>query len=351
MSKLFTPIQLRDLEIRNRTVMAPMCIYQADETGETRDIHLVYYGARALGGVGLLNFEATAVASGGRNTERDLGIWDDSQIEGLSRVIKFCQEHGAATCIQLAHCGRKAWSNTFGSGPEKPIAPSPVPQGEDWVIPHEMTKDEIQDMVTIFQDAAKRVIKAGIDCLEIHAAHGYLIHQFLSPIANKRADEYGGSLTHRMRFLVEATEAVREIMPSGMPLVARLSVVDWHEEGLQVEDSIEIAKTLKAKGVDIIDCSSGGILEDKPQRLGPGYQIPFSEAIKKGTGIMTMAVGSISTPELAEEIILNERADMVALGRELLHRPHWPLNAARVLGADGPWPGFFAAGKSSLGCK
>jgi NADPH2 dehydrogenase len=351
MSELFSPIQLRGLEIRNRIVMAPMCIYQADETGEAHDIHLVYYGSRALGGVGLLNFEATSVSYGGRNTQRDLGIWDDGQIEGLSRIIKFCQQSGAATCIQLAHSGRKSWADKFGVGPEKPIAPSAVPQGAEWVVPVEMTKADIQDMVKTFQDAAARVIRAGIDCLEIHAAHGYLIHQFLSPVSNKRTDEYGGSPTRRLRFAMEVTEAVREVMPAEMPLVARLSVVDWCDEGLQVEDSVEIAKALKTVGVDIFDCSSGGILEDKPQRLGPGYQLPFSKAIKKSADVMTMAVGSIAAPELAEEIILNERADMVALGRELLHNPHWPLDAARNLGVDGPWPGIFAAGKSSLGCR
>ena len=351
MSYLFSPIQLRDLEVSNRIVMAPMCIYQADETGETRDVHLVYYGARALGGVGLLNFEATAVASGGRNTTRDLGIWNSQQIEGLSRIIKFCQEHGAKTCIQLAHSGRKSWADNFGVGPEKPIAPSAVPQGEGWETPYEMTQVDIQEMVVTFQEAARRVIAAGIDCLEIHAAHGYLIHQFLSLVSNKRTDGYGGSLTNRMRFMMEVTEAVRAVMPDGMPLAVRLSVVDWCDEGLQVADSVEIARALKTAGVDIIDCSSGGILEDKPQRLGPGYQVKYSEAIKHGAGIMTMAVGSISTPELAEEILLNERADMIALGRELLHRPHWPLDAARVLGVDGPWPGFYAAGKSSMGCR
>ena len=351
MSYLFSPIQLRDLEVANRIVMAPMCIYQASETGISQDVHLVYYGARALGGIGLLIIEATAITSGGRNTIRDLGIWNDQQIEGLSRITKFCKEHGAATCIQLAHSGRKSWADNFGVGLERPIAPSAIPQGEEWETPEEMTKADIQEMVIIFQEAARRSIAAGIDCLEIHGAHGYLIHQFLSLVSNHRTDEYGGSLTNRMRFMMEVIEAVREVIPDGMPLAARLSVVDWCDEGLQIEDSVEIAKALKSAGVDIIDCSSGGILEDKPQRLGPGDQIKFSEEIKSGANIMTMAVGSISTPELAEEILLNERADMVALGRELLHRPHWPLDAARVLGAEGPWPDFFAAGKSSMGCR
>lgn len=351
MSNLFSPIQLRNLEVANRIVMAPMCIYQADETGVSGDVHLVYYGARALGGVGLINMEATAVAPGGRNTTRDLGIWSDQQIAGLSRIIDFCHKHGAATCIQLAHSGRKSWADTYGIGPEKLIAPSAIPQGEKWETPEEMSQSDIQEMITTFQEAAQRAIVAGVDCLEIHAAHGYLIHQFLSLISNQRTDEYGGSLTNRMRFLMEMTEAIREVMPAGMPLATRLSVIDWCDGGLQIEDSVEIAKALKTAGVDIIDCSSGGILEEKPERLGPGYQIKFSEAIKHGADIKTMAVGSISTPELAEEILLNKRADMVALGRELLHRPHWPLDAARVLGVDGPWPSFFAAGKSSLGCR
>lgn len=351
MSRLFSPIQIRDLEIRNRIAMAPMCIYAADETGMANDCHLVYYGSRALGGVGLIIVEATAVTSGGRNTLTDLGIWEDRQVDSLKRVIHFCQEYGARVCIQLAHNGRKAWCNDFGKGPEPLIAPSPVAQGEGWEIPREMNLKDIQEMVLAYQIAARRLVAVGVDCLEIHAAHGYLIHQFLSPVSNFRKDAYGGSLNQRMRFLMEVTEAVREVTPAGMPLLARLSVSDYCPQGLQVEDSVQIGKALKAKGVDMIDCSSGGILTDKPERLGPGYQIPLAESVKRGAEIATIAVGSISTAELAEEILLNERADMVALGRELLHNPHWAIDAAGVLHDPAPWPKIYAAGKSSLASR
>lgn len=350
MSRLFSTIQLRDLIIRNRTIMAPMCIYLADDTGRTNDNHLVYYGARALGGIGLIIFEATSISPEGRNSVCDLGVWEDNQIEGLKRIIGFCKENGAAVCVQLAHAGRKAWADDYGVGPQKPIGPSAVPQGKKWVVPYEMNQQDIQKMTNTFQEAAKRIIKAGADCIEIHAAHGYLLHQFLSPVANKRKDKYGGSMNNRMRFLIEVTEAVREIIPQGMPLLARLSVVDYAPDGLTLEDSIEIAKTLKSLGVDLVDCSSGGILEDKPVRLGPGYQVPFSEGVKNGAKVMTAAVGSISAAQQAEEILLNERADMVALGRELLHNPHWAFDAAHILGDEITWPKMFAPGRSSLGC-
>jgi 2,4-dienoyl-CoA reductase-like NADH-dependent reductase (Old Yellow Enzyme family) len=328
-----------------------MCLYASDESGLAKDIHLVHYGARALGGVGLLNFEAISVTPEGRNSLADLGIWHDGQIEPLKRIIGFCQEQGAATCVQLAHHGRKSWSDTLGRGPQPIIAPSAVAHAEGWAVPAEMSLEDIRGMVGHYQEATRRVLQAGIDSIEIHAAHGYLINQFLSPVSNFRKDGYGGSLSNRMRFLMEVTEAVRQALPESQPLIVRLSVVEWCDDGISLEDSIEIAKALKTRGVEMIDCSSGGILTDKPPRLGPGYQIPFSEAIRSRAQIMTMAVGSVSTAELAEEILLNGRADMVALGRELLHNPHWPLDAARILGDTTAWPKIYAAGKSSLGCR
>jgi NADPH2 dehydrogenase len=351
MSVLFTTYQLRELSVRNRIVMAPMCLYATDESGLARDIHLVHYGARALGGVGLINIEATSISPEGRVTLNDLGIWDDSQIEPLQKVVKFCQNFGAAVCIQLAHHGRKA----FGELPDKIsytiIGPSAVPHAEGWRMPYELTRQDIHQLIHCYQEAALRILKTGADCVEIHAAHGYLIHEFLSPLANFRKDEYGGSLANRMRFLMEVTEGVREVIPSGSPLLVRLSVVDWADGGLTIEDSVEIARALKSRGVDMIDCSSGGMLTEKPPRLGPGYQIPLAEAIKLQAGISSMAVGSISTPELAEEILLNGRADMVALGRELLHNPNWALDAAHVLGDEIDWPRIYSAGMSSLGCR
>jgi 2,4-dienoyl-CoA reductase-like NADH-dependent reductase (Old Yellow Enzyme family) len=351
MSHLFSPVNLRDLVVRNRVVMAPMCIYSAGEDGCATDTHLVYYGARAMGGVGLINFECTSVSPCGRLTCNDLGIWCDAQIPALRRVIQFCQQYGAAVCIQLAHSGRKSWSDTYGAGPEQTIAPSAVPQGPEWTVPRAMTQDDIVETVEEYRQAARRSLDAGANTVQIHAAHGYLIHEFLSPISNRRTDGYGGTRPNRMRFMLEVADAVREVVPAEKPVMARLSVSDWADGGITVEDSIEYARALKAHGVDVIDCSSGGILEDKPPRMGPGYQVPFAEAIRKGANIATIAVGSISAPETAEEILLNGRADMVALGRELLHNPHWALDAAHTLGDEAPWPAIFAAGKSSLGCR
>lgn len=345
MSRLFSPIQLRELTVRNRIAMAPMCLYSAGEAGYAEDAHLVHYGARAWGGVGLIIIEATAVTPGGRNTVRDLGLWSDEQVPPLRRVVRFCQDQGAAVCIQLAHAGRKAWCNDYGVGPEPLVGPSAIPQGERWATPREMSKKDICEAVDAHADAARRALEVGADSVEVHAAHGYLIHQFLSLVANAREDKYGGSLENRMRFLLEVVEAVRGVWPEGAPLLVRVSATDWCEEGICVEDTVEIAKALKANGVDLIDCSSGGILTDKPPRLGPGYQIPMADKIKREAKIRTLAVGSITTPELAEEILLNGRADMIALGRELLRHPHWPLDAAHVLHEEIEWPSTLAAGQ------
>ena len=345
MSCLFSPITLRSLTIRNRIVMAPMAIYSAGEDGIPTDLHLVHYGARALGGVGLIIMECASVVPGGRLGLRDIGLWDDNQIESLRRLVTFCQAQGAAMAVQLAHSGRKSWTNDYGYGPEPLVAPSAVPQGAEWETPMELSKADIQTMVAAFGQGARRALAAGFDTVEIHAAHGYLIHQFLSPVSNKRTDEYGGSLDNRLRFLTEVTEAVKAVWPADKPILVRVSATDWCEDGLCVDDTVEIARHLKSLGIDMIDCSSGGILEDKPPRLGPGYQVPMAQSVREGAGIPTIAVGSVTRPEMAEEILLNERADMVALGRELLRHPNWALDAARVLGDEGPWPGIYMAGK------
>jgi NADPH2 dehydrogenase len=350
MSILFTPLKIRDLTVRNRIVMAPMCLYASDESGLASEIHLVHYGARALGGIGLIIVEATSISPEGRVTLNDLGIWDDRQIGPLARVVEFCQNYGSAVCIQLAHHGRKAFGEVADEVPYTVIGPSAVPHAEGWRIPYELTLSDIQDLVVKYQEAARRILETGADCIEIHAAHGYLIHEFLSPISNFRKDSYGGSLTNRMQFLMDVTDGVREVIPADSPLLVRLSVVDWADGSLTVDDSVEIAKALLSRGIDLIDCSSGGILTDKPPRLGPGYQIPLAEAIKTRAGVPVMAVGSISSPELAEEILLNGRADMVALGRELLHNPNWAFDAAHALGEEFSWPKVYSAGKSSMGC-
>ncbi len=351
MSRLYTPIKLRDLVVRNRIVMAPMCIYSAGDDGCATDTHLVHYGARALGGVGLIITECVSVSPRGRLSHTDLGIWSDDQIPALRRVIQFCQRHGAAVCLQLAHSGRKSWCDTYGVGPEELIAPSAVPQGPGWATPRAMSQDDIAQAIEEYRQAARRSLEAGADTVQIHAAHGYLIHEFLSPISNRRTDGYGGTRTGRMRFMLEVADAVRDVVAPGIPVLTRLSVSDWADGGITIQDSIEYARALKAHGVDMIDCSSGGILEDKPPRMGPGYQVPFAETIRMNVDIPTIAVGSISTAEMAEEILLNERADMVSLGRELLHNPHWALDAARVLGDEAPWPDMLSAGKSSRGYR
>jgi NADPH2 dehydrogenase len=345
MSRLFSTLTLRSLTIRNRIAMAPMCTYSAGPDGVANDTHLVHYGARALGGVGLIIMEAASVTPRGVVSLADIGLWDDTQIAGLRRVVSFCRSRGAAMCIQLAHSGRKSYSNELGFGPEVLWAPSPVPQGPGWATPHEMDKAEITATVEAFAQAARRALAAGFDSVEIHAAHGYLIHQFLSPVSNKRTDEYGGSLKNRIRFLQEVTEAVRGVWPADKPVLLRVSVIDWCAEGLCADDTVQIVRAVKPLGIDLVDCSSGGILTDKPERLGPGYQVPMAQAVKEGAGIPTIAVGSVTVPEMAEEILLNERADMVALGRELLRHPNWPLDAARRLGDEGPWPDIYAAGK------
>ena len=338
MTHLFSPLNLRDVTLRNRVMMAPMCMYSAGEDGLATEWHLVHLGSRAIGGVGLILTEATAVESRGRISRYDLGLWDDRQVEPLSRVVRFCQAQGAAMGVQLAHAGRKAWSPERGHGPEQPVAPSAIPHDEGWAMPHELSSEEIDGIVAAWQAAARRALAAGFDVIEIHSAHGYLLHEFLSPISNRRKDAYGGSLSNRMRLLMHVVEAVRQVWPAEKPLLVRVSSTDWVEGGLTVEDIVEVARALKERGVDLVDCSSGGITASTPSDLGPGYQIPFAEQVRREAGIATAAVGLITTPELADEVIRNGRADLVALGRELLRHPYWVLDAARTLGHDWEWP-------------
>jgi 2,4-dienoyl-CoA reductase-like NADH-dependent reductase (Old Yellow Enzyme family) len=240
--------------------------------------------------------------------------------------------------VQLAHAGRKAWSRARGEGPEEAVAPSPLPHSDEWRTPHALTTSEIEEVVAAWRAAAARADAAGFDVVEVHGAHGYLNHEFLSPISNHRTDDYGGDLGARMRFLLEVVEAVRESWPEEKPLLVRLSATDWVAGGLTVDDTVEIARALRERGVDLVDCSSGGITPGGPEDPGPGFQIPFAEAVRSGAGVATAAVGLITTPELADATVRNERADLVALGRELLRHPYWPLDAARILGEEGPWP-------------
>jgi NADPH2 dehydrogenase len=293
-------------------------MYSATEEGQVTDWHLIHYGSRAVGKVGLIILEATAVEKRGRLSGRDLGIWEDSQIEGLRRVVEICRAHGSVVGIQLAHAGRKAWGDEL-------VAPSAI-AFPGFAVPHALSRAEIAEVVESWRQAARRTREAGFDVLQIHAAHGYLIHEFLSPLSNQRTDEYGGSLENRMRFLLEIVEAVQTEWPADKPLSVRLSAVDYLEGGLTLKDTVEISKALQAKGVDLLDISSGGILSARIE-LGPGYQVRFAEVVKQATGLPTIAVGLITSVELAQEIISNGRADFVALGRELLRNPHWVLQA------------------------
>jgi 2,4-dienoyl-CoA reductase-like NADH-dependent reductase (Old Yellow Enzyme family) len=352
-SKLFEPIQLRAVTARNRLVVSPMCQYSAQD-GHVTDWHLVHLGKFAQGGAGIVFVEATAVEARGRITHGDTGIWDDAHIPGLARIAKFVKSQGALPALQLAHAGRKAsmarpW---YGNGPltkddvargDKAwtiVAPAERPLDEGWLKPHPLAKSELGEVRDAFVGAARRADKAGFDVIEVHAAHGYLLHTFLSPISNLRQDEYGGSRENRMRFPLEVVRAVREAWPEGKPLFVRLSSIDDVEGGWSLEDTLALARELKEIGVDVIDCSSGGISGSATAATKtmlprvPGFQLPFSEQIRKEAGVSTMAVGLILTPQQAEEALQAGRADLIAIGREALYDPNWPVHAAQALGAD-----------------
>ena len=335
-----TPLKIREITLRNRIAVSPMCQYSAED-GFANDWHLVHLGSRAVGGAGLVCMEATAVEPRGRISPSDLGIWNPGHIEFLARITRFLRSQGAAAGIQLAHAGRKgstrrAWEGggllAEADGGWQCVAPSAVPfRGED-PAPHELSKEEIHGLVESFGAAAERALRAGFDVVEIHGAHGYLIHQFLSPLSNRRTDEYGGTLDNRLRFALEVTEAVRGAWPARLPLFFRISATDWVPGGWTADDSVELARRLQALGVDLVDCSSGGNAADARIPLGPGYQVPFAERIRRETGILTGAVGLITTARQAEEIVSKGQADMVLLGREFLRDPYFPLHAAGALG-------------------
>jgi NADPH2 dehydrogenase len=324
MSKLFTPFKLKGLEIRNRIMMSPMCMYSAGDDGKPTDWHFVHYGTRAVGSVGLIMQEATAVERRGRITGNDLGLWDDSQIEPLKKIVDFVHSVGGKIGVQLAHAGRKCEVKN-----EKIVAPSSIKWSDEYPVPSELTKNEIKDIIRAFGTAAARAVKVGYDTVEVHAAHGYLIHEFLSPLSNKRSDEYRGKIENRVRFLREVLLEVKKNIPDDMPIFMRVSATDFVDGGLDIKETIEIVKLVK-DFVDVVDCSSGGLLSPRID-LYPGYQIIYAEAVKRQTGVPTVAVGLITSPEMAEEIIGNERADMVALGRVLLRQPYWPVYAAHEL--------------------
>ncbi len=346
---LFSPLTIRDVVLRNRVMVSPMAQYRARD-GFANDWHFAHLARFATGGVGLVCFEATKVERRGLGTVSDLGLWKDEHIAPIRRVIDFLRAHGAVTAIQLGHAGRKAgtmkpWDG-FGpldrsvkvEGEEhwEVIGPSPLPYLDGWPVPREMTLDDIAVVTASFVEAALRAHKAGLDIVEIHGAHGYLIHEFLSPISNARKDSYGGNLINRMRFALEVTTAVREVWPKGKPLFFRVSAQD--EGGWTLEDSIVLARELKEVGVDVIDCSSGGIAarysSANAAKQQPGFQVHLAERIRKEAGVMTAAVGLIVGPSQAEAIIADSKADLVALGREMLYNPSWAVHAAQSLGAD-----------------
>ncbi len=342
MSHLFDPLVLRGLTLRNRIMMSPMCQYVAGTDGRATDWHLVHYGSRAVGGVGLVMIEATAVESRGRISMGDLGLWEDGQIAPLARIADFCHAQGAAVGVQLGHAGRKAWSDARGHGPETPVAPSAIPFDADWRTPEALDQEGIEAVIAAFGRAAARALEAGLDVIEIHGAHGYLISEFLSPLANPREDAYGGDHAGRARFAARVADAIRAIWPEDRPLFIRLSCTDWAEGGNEPADAVIYARLLAEHGVDLVDCSSGGVVNVRP-RAYSGYQVPFAAQVRAEAHVLTAAVGLITHPEQADEILASGRADLVALGRALLRTPYWPHYAARGLGASAPWPGPYQA--------
>ncbi len=346
MPLLFEPLKIRNIELKNRIVVSPMCEYSSFD-GFANDWHLVHLGSRAVGGAGLVFTEATAVSAEGRITPDDLGIWKDEHIEFLKRITRFIKKQGSVAGIQLAHAGRKAshfstWKggNALGEneGAWETLAPSALAYKEGEPLPKAMSKEDIQQLIKDFITAAERSLKAGFEVIEIHAAHGYLINEFLSPLSNQRMDEYGGSFENRIGILLEIVEAIRKIIPKEMPLFVRISASDWVEGGWTIEDSVELAKVLKTKGVDLIDCSSGGVSHEQKIAVKPLYQVPFSEKIKRETGMLTGAVGLITTTEEAEKVLENEQADLIIMARQFLREPYFPLHAAKELGVDIIWP-------------
>ncbi len=349
MSLLFEPLDLRGVTLRNRIGISPMCQYSAVD-GMPNDWHLVHLASRAVGGAGLVVAEASGVEPRGRITPGCTGIWNDEQLDAWSRITRVITGHGAVPGIQLAHAGRKAGAGRptdatpyldASEGGWQVVGPSSEPFEDGAHVPAELTEAEIADLVQAFASAADRAVTAGFRFIEVHAAHGYLLHSFLSPLVNRRTDRYGGEVEGRERFLLEVVTAVREVLPDDLALSVRLSASDWHPDGWDIEDSVALSERLRDAGVDLIDCSSGGAVPGARPQVGPGYQVPFAAQIRAEAGIPTAAVGMISTPEQAEDILVDGHADLILLARESLRDPYWPLAAAQALGAleevEVPW--------------
>jgi len=353
-STLFEPVAFRDVTLRNRIVVSPMCEYSSVD-GLANDWHLVHLGSRAVGGAGLILTEANAVTADGRISPDDLGIWSDAHVEPLARIVRFCEAQGAVVGTQLAHAGRKAstaapWLSRDPVAPEqggwRPIwAPSAQAYADGWIVPEALDETGIASIVAAFGAAAVRAHAAGLRVIELHAAHGYLMHTFLSPLSNQRTDRYGGSFENRIRFTLEIVDAVRARWPESLPLFVRISASDWIAGGWTIEESVELAKRLRTRGVDLIDASSGGLAPQQQIAVGPGYQVPFAAQIRRDAGIATGAVGMITEPAQAEAIVASGEADLVIIARELLRDPYWPLHAARTLGVDVRWPNQYLRAK------
>jgi len=347
MAHLFEPLTIKSVTLRNRIGVSPMCMYSSVD-GVATDWHLVHLGARAAGGAGLVIAEATAVSAAGRITAGDAGLWAHEQIAPVARINRFIKAQGAVPGIQLAHADRKAsaarpWEGGAQLADEAGGWPTVAPSafafgGALSKVPRELSIDDITRVQADFVSATKRAITAGCEWLDLHAAHGYLAHQFLSPLSNRRADRYGGSFDNRIRFLLETARAVRGVWPEHLPLAVRLSCTDWVEGGWTIDDSVELARRLKAEGVDLIDCSSGGSVPRAQIPVAPGYQVPFAERIRREASIATAAVGMITAAKPADEIIRRGQADLILLAREFLREPNWPLRAAKELGVQGPLP-------------
>jgi len=346
MALLFQPLRIRNIELKNRIIVSPMCQYSSVD-GFANDWHLVHLGSRAVGGASLVFTEAAAVSPEGRITLDDLGIWKDEHIDFLKRITDFIKKQGSVPGIQLAHAGRKAshlspWKGRVPLKKEEgawvTLAPSAIAFKEGEPIPKEMSKEDINQAIKDFGTAAERAVKAGFEVVEIHAAHGYLLNEFLSPLSNHRKDDYGGAFENRSRLLIEVVKEIRSVIKNELPLFVRISATDWVKGGWDENDSIELAGVLKVQGVDLIDCSTGGNSHEQKIPVAPLYQVPFSEKVKKETGILTAAVGIITTAAEAEEILQEKKADLIIMARQFLREPYFPLHAAKQLAVDLAWP-------------
>lgn len=355
MSALFSPLTIKSVTFKNRITVSPMCQYSSAD-GFANDWHLVHLGSRAVGGAALIMQEATAVSPEGRISPGDMGIYKDEHIAKLQTITAFIHTQGAVAGIQLAHAGRKASHNIPWKGDRQipsdaqegwqTVAPSAIPFAPGTESPEALDRAGIQKVIYDYKAAAVRAVQAGYKVVEIHAAHGYLIHEFLSPLSNQRTDAYGGSFENRIRLLLEIVEAVKTVWPDTLPLFVRISATDWAEGGWDGDASVQLAAVLKNHGVDLIDCSTGGLVPGVKIPVGPGYQVPFAEKIRKETGILTSAVGMITSAQQAEEILQNGQADLIFLARQALRDPYFPLHAAKELGVDVEWPVQYTRAKS-----